>query len=48
MNTKSAPSASAFRMSVPRRMPPSTITVMPLASAAISGSVRSDDTAPSS
>src|SRR6478735_3651824 len=36
--------AKALITSVPRRMPPSSITVMPPASAAISGSVRSADT----
>src|SRR5262245_10722504 len=42
-NTNCAPSASALSTSVPRRTPPSSITVMPFASAAISGSVRSGD-----
>src|SRR5579883_3477478 len=39
-----APSASTLSTSVQRRMPPSNITVMSLASAAISGSTRSGET----
>ena len=43
IQTKCAPSAKALITSVPRRMPPSTMMVMPFASAAISGSVRRPD-----
>ena len=45
MNTKSAPSASAFSTSVPRRTLPSSITVMSPATARTAGSARNGDTA---
>ena len=45
--TKDAPRASAFSTSLPRRMPPSYITVMPPASRAISARLRRPEIVPS-